>query len=106
MSEIVPVIHWLAAVIVLAEALNKLERAAPLQPSLSPHQRLIDVLKVIAWTMLALGSAGALISPIMGGLGIRTEHSQIVTHHAPSIADAVLMVGVSVLIIRTRIKEG
>ena len=42
------IVHWLAALIVLAEALNKLERTAPCAPGLTPHQRLVDGLKALA----------------------------------------------------------
>ena len=55
----VAVIHWLAGVIVLAEALNKLERTAPFAKGLTPHQRLVAGLKALAWALLALGGAGA-----------------------------------------------
>ncbi len=38
---ILAALHWLACVIVLAEALNKLERTAPARRGLRPMDRLV-----------------------------------------------------------------
>lgn len=89
----VSVIHWLAGVIVLAEALNKLERTAPCARGLTPRQRLMDGLKALAWALLALGGAGAVITPML--------HLE-----APTLQDCCVMLGFATLIIRTRVKEG
>lgn len=86
-------LYWLAGVVTLAEALNKLERTAPLRADLAPRERLVEVLKAIAWSLLALGAGGALVSPF---LGLPT----------PTPADVCIVVGFAVLIVRTRIKEG
>jgi hypothetical protein len=85
--------HWLAGLVVLAEALNKLERTAPLAPGLSARERFVDWLKAIAWALLALGGAGAVITPLM-----RME--------APSFQDMCVLLGFAVLIVRTRFKDG
>ena len=85
--------HWLAGLVVLAEALNKLERTAPLAPGLSARERFVDWLKAIAWALLALGGAGAVIAPLM-----RME--------APTLQDMCVLLGFVVLIVRTRFKEG
>ena len=89
----VHIIHWLSGVVVLAESLNKLERTAPMAPGLSPHERLVDWLKAIAWALLAIGGAGAVITPL-------------IQMDAPSLQDMCILLGFAVLIIRTRIKEG
>lgn len=106
MSTTLQILHWLAGFIVLAEALNKLERTTPFAPGLSWHLRLVDGLKAIAWTLLALGGAGAVASPVLGSLGIHSPTSQEVLHQAPSIAETLVLLGFAVLIIRTRVKEG
>ena len=86
-------IHWLACLIVLAEALNKLERTAPCRPGLAPHTRLVEWLKAVAWALLAIGAAGGLITPF--------------THlEAPTLQDTCIAGGFAVLIVRTRFKEG
>jgi len=99
-------IHWVAGLIVLAEALNKLERTTPCAPGLSPHDRLVQALKALAWALLALGGARALITPFLEELGIRSSTTQLITHYKPSFAEIAVMVGFAVLIIRTRVKEG
>ncbi|MEG0556817.1 MAG: hypothetical protein RR574_10165, partial [Comamonas sp.] len=56
-------LHWLCGLVVVAEALNKLERTAPCRPGLTPRIRLVAWLKAVAWALLALGGAGALVAP-------------------------------------------
>lgn len=88
------VLHWLSGFIALAEALNKLERTAPCRPGvLGWRKRSTEWLKVIAWMLLAMGGAGALITPLLP-----LEH--------PTLQDMCVMAGVAVLIVRTRVKEG
>ena len=48
MSTVFQYIHLVAGLIVLMEALNKLERTAPLALGLTPHERLVEGLKASA----------------------------------------------------------
>lgn len=86
-------LHWLAGALVLAEALNKLQRSAPCASGLSPQARLTVWLKVLAWLLLAVGGAGAMVTPLL--------HLQ-----PPSLQDVCVMLGFAALIVRTRVKEG
>lgn len=95
MTASIEFLHWLAGVIVLAEALNKLFRTAPCAPGLSPHQRLVDWLKAIAWALLAVGGFGAFIGPVFP-----------LTTFVKALLDASVLAGFAVLIVRTRVKEG
>jgi hypothetical protein len=93
-------IHLVCGLIVLAEALNKLERTDPVAPNLSRHDRIVEWLKALAWLCLALGAGGAVITPLMPTVG---------THMPPlliRVADDAVMLGFAILIIRTRVKEG
>lgn len=85
-------VNWLAAVVVLAEALNKLERANPFKANLCPRIRVAVFLKVLGWMCLALGAAGNLVAPLM------------VLERA-NLQSTAVMAGFAFLIIRTRIKE-
>jgi hypothetical protein len=96
----------LAALITMAEALNKLERTAPLAPGKTARLRVVDGLKALAWALLALGAGGALIGPLLEPMGVRSGATQLLTHYQPSLAEVCVMAGFAVLIIRTRIKEG
>lgn len=88
------VLHWLSGFIVLAEALNKLERTAPCRPGvLGWRKRSTEWLKALAWMLLAMGGAGALITPLL-------------PLEPPTLQDMCVMAGVAVLIVRTRVKEG
>jgi hypothetical protein len=106
MSLMLQALHWLAGFVVLAEALNKLERTAPFAPGLLWSERVVDGLKALAWVLLALGAGGAVASPFLAALGVHGVASQRVVHTVPSFAETVVMLGFAVLIVRTRVKEG
>lgn len=87
------VVYWVAGFIVLAEALNKLERTAPCRRGLAWRVRTTEWLKAIAWMLLAVGGAGALASPV-------------IPDSRPDAASVCVILGFAVLIVRTRVKEG
>ncbi len=89
----ITVLHCLAGLIVLAEALNKLERIRLPFRRIALRAMAADWLKAIAWAALAIGAAGALVSPFL-------------LHMQPTLADACVLGGFAVLIVRTRVKEG
>ncbi len=101
------ILHWLAALVVLAEALNKLERTAPCAPGMTPHQRVVNWLKALAWCLLALGASCGLAAPALLHLGVRPDvYGELMRLACPTLAETTIMVGFAVLIIRTRVKEG
>lgn len=100
------VIHWICAFLVMAEALNKLERTSPFAPGMTAHARVVDGLKALAWLLLAMGAGGGLMGPLLQPLGIADPTSQALAHVRPSVAEVCVMLGFAVLIIRTRVKEG
>lgn len=107
MSTALYVLHILAGLVVLAEALNKLERCAPFAPGLTSRQRVVDALKALAWLLLALGSAGALAAPLLLAAGFPPATvGSLVRLEAPTLDQALVLLGFAVLIIRTRVKEG
>lgn len=98
------VLQALAALIVLAEALNKIERsdvfdgrrgvrarlvasAWLLRPWGWRRPRVVTVLKVLGWSLLSVGAAGSLLTP-------------------PTGAHVAVIGGFAVLIVRSRVKEG
>lgn len=93
MTTALAVLHWISGLIVLAEALNKLERTSPCRRGLGLRERVTELLKALAWALLAVGGAGAVITPLLP-----LEH--------PSLQDVCVVLGFAVLIVRTRIKEG
>ena len=106
MNAAMLVIHWVAAFLVMAEALNKLERTSPFAPGMASHARVVDGLKALAWLLLALGAGGGLMGPLLQPLGIADPTSQALAHVSPSFAETAVLMGFAVLIIRTRVKEG
>lgn len=93
MTELLQLVHWVSGVVVLAEALNKLERTQPLRRGLCRRERATEWLKAIAWALLALGGARAFITPFL-------------PLEKPTLQDMCVVLGFAVLIVRTRIKEG
>lgn len=89
------VLHVLAAIVVMSESLNKLERCHPLAPGLSRRERAVDWLKAVAWSLFAFGAGGPLIDIALPMPEKLLDLAQVCT-----------MTGFAVLIIRTRIKEG
>ncbi len=109
MQSTLQFLHVVAGLMVLMEALNKLERVAPFARGLTARQRLVDGLKALAWALLALGAGGALAGPLLQPMGWHTGTAQVftfITQPMPSFADVCVLGGFAVLIVRTRIKEG
>ena len=103
------IIHFTAGLLVLAEALNKLERTAPLRPGLKPRERATEWLKAAAWSLLALGGAGAVIAPALPFLPLQEPSAwlpYLLPAQTPTLPDVCVIVGFAVLIVRTRVKEG
>lgn len=103
----VQIMHFLAGMVVLAEALNKLERCGPLRAGITPHERLVDALKALAWFLLAMGAGGAVASPVLLSMGVTADWMPLITRlERPTLAETLTMLGFAVLIVRTRVKEG
>lgn len=86
-------LHFVSGFIVLAEALNKLERTQPYLPGAPARQRLVVALKLLAWCSLAVGAAGALVTPFL-------------PLEKPSLQDVAVIGGFALLIVRSRLREG
>lgn len=107
MSEILQWAHALASLVVLAEALNKLERTAPFARGLCVHTRLVDGLKALAWALLAMGAGGGVASPLLRAMGLPEGLlNEMLRLERPTLAETAVMFGFAVLIVRTRVKEG
>lgn len=103
-------LHWLCGLIVLAEALNKLERTdifdgkhgtlarlAHLKWLATPWRwkrpRVLMALKLAAWAALSVGGADALVTPLL--------HLD-----PPKLGHMAVIGGFAILIVRSRLKEG
>lgn len=87
----------LSGVVVLAEALNKIERTAPRAPGLPLRLRVAEWLKALAWCLLAVGSALHIGSSLLG---------PAVWEGMAALAGPLVLAGFAVLVVRTRVKEG
>lgn len=101
------VLHALAGLVVLAEALNKLERCNLWCASAGWRERVVEGLKAAAWTLLALGAAGAFAAPILRALGAPAHDLGFLMRlERPTLDQVCVLAGFAVLIVRTRVKEG
>jgi hypothetical protein len=85
-------VHILAGLIVLAEALNKLERSNPFDPGLHGRALVVCWLKMLGWALLAAGSAGAAAAPVLDDC-------------RPSVSAVCVQVGFALLVVRSRLGE-
>lgn len=106
MNSIIQAMHVLAGFIVLAEALNKLERTNPCARGLVARERSTEWLKAIAWLLLALGAGGALAAPVLLLCGVQSADTPLLRLDHPTLAETSVLFGFAVLIVRTRVKEG
>lgn len=106
----ITICHWLASLIVLAEALNKLERIdlfdgqhgvlprlGGLSWTLTPWRwkrvRVLMVLETFAWAGLAIGAGGGVVGPLL-----QLDRA--------SPQDLAVIGGFALFIIRSRLEEG
>lgn len=98
MEALAPVFAWVAygaAFVILAESLNKLERSQFRAIFGRPlRQQVTQLLKIVAWLLLAWGSGGVLADFLN------------FTNNRPDMREACFLLGFAVLIVRTRVKEG
>ena len=84
--------HFFAGLVLFIESLNKLERTSIFVRSCCPRLHATNLLKLLAWLLLAMGAGGALITPFL--------HLD-----PPTFQDVCVIVGFAVLVVRTRVKE-
>lgn len=115
MTTFIGLLHFLAGAIVLAEALNKLERTKPAARGLTPRARLVEALKALAWFLLSLGAGGAVAAPLLIAMGFPTIAMDLpdsigsvvlMRLERPTVDQLAVLLGFAVLIVRTRLKEG
>ena len=106
-SYLLQILHIAAGLVVLAEALNKLERCHPLALGMTAHERVVDALKAAAWFLLALGAGGAVAGPLLLAGGVQAQQAaELLRLERPTLAEVLVLAGFAVLIVRTRVKEG
>jgi len=100
-------VHVLACFVVLAEAMNKLEHTAPCGCGLQLGERVLEWLKAIAWILLAIGAACALVTPLVQYLHVLAPDPENVLtmrmlRQASTLPDVCVELGFAVLIVHTR----
>ena len=86
-------IYWLAALVILIEALNKIERTEV--RGKRGHALTVTLLKAAGWLLLALGSAGVVIHPLL----------DVVPAWMDELQHVCIAAGFAVLVVRSRMQE-
>lgn len=102
MSVALTAVHAAADLVIVTEAVYKLELAYPCARGISARVRLLQVLKSLAWLLLAFGAGASLLLPLLGSAWAASP-SQLLP--LPTLENTAITVGFAVLIIRTRFKE-
>jgi len=107
MISALPIIHALACLVILLEALFKANLANPCKTGLCPHTRALEALKGAAWGLLAFGAGAAVMLPLLANAQA-APHGVLYSalYAPPTLQGTAIVLGFAVLIIRTRIKEG
>lgn len=92
LQVILSVLYYVGSFLVMAEALNKLERIRKYLPTVNAKERSKVALSVVAWFLTAIGSAGA-----MATLVLPIPHSDL--------QDTAMIVGFALLLISKRVRE-
>lgn len=100
----VPMLMFIAAVIVFVEGCNKLERTSPFAAGLTLRARLVVLLKVAAWICLVMGAAGVFVRPF---IVLPAGQYHALGAFLVSDRSSLLLVlsGFALLIVRSRFKE-
>ena len=107
MTAALQVLHWVAGLVVLAEALNKLERSAPFAGWPTRRRLSVELLKALGWTLLALGAGGAVATPVLLAMGFEAgSNIPLLRLERPTLAEVSALAGFALLVVRTRVKEG
>lgn len=106
MDTIIQTAHWFAGFVVLAEALNKLERINLHVSNVRLRDRVTEILKALAWLLLAIGAGGAVATPALLWLGVQSANTPLMHLESATLAETAVLSGFAVLIVRTRVKEG
>jgi hypothetical protein len=100
----IPLLMVLAAVVIYVEGMNKLHRTDPLERGLGLRARVVVLLKVLAWILLVLGSAGVFVRPfIVIPAGLNHGFGAFLASDRSSLL--FVLGGFALLIVRSRFKE-
>lgn len=103
MDSVISMIYFLAGLIVMGEAINKLYVVSPFGPNMKMKDRLMDGIKAVAWILLALAAGGALVGPFLGELTHGGPSASYRT--SPSITEICGLIGFALIIVRLKIME-
>ena len=94
------VLHWLSAVLILLEGLNKMEQCNLLKSDRTLTQKVSFWAKAAAWMAITLACAGVAIAPLLRGIN-SPEFSDVWVVPMPSLSECSLFIGFATLIVRS-----
>lgn len=94
------VIHWVSALVIAFQAIDRVFQCPLRQPGLCFKQRLSMALKGIAWALMAFAATGALVAPLLRGMQPPGLYGLLV-NPLPSLGEICLFAGFAVLVVRS-----
>lgn len=91
------VLHWIAAMVLLIEAINRIESCKFLRSGLCASARVAGFAKGMAYCLVALAAGGALISPVLRALEFPVG---IWVNPVPSVSECMAYIAWSIIIVR------
>lgn len=92
MELVQTIFHIVVGLIVLAEALNKLERTNVRAEGLTPRERFVAWLKALGWACIALGAGGVMVADMMPRGYLELGYT-------------LMVLGFALLVVRSRVRE-
>lgn len=98
--SVLVLLQMASALILILEAINKSHQCALLQSGIPIGKRVALVAKALAWMVIALASAGALIAPVLRSIQTPTFGPMWI-NPVPSVSECGLFVAFATLVVRS-----
>lgn len=91
------VLHWIAALVLLLEVVNRIEGCKAFERDMTPLERFSAAVKGMAYAMLGLASCGALVSPLLRAMGMPVS---VWVDQVPSVSECLLYIAFATIVVR------
>lgn len=98
------VLHWVAALVIALQSIDRIFQCPLMERGVSPSERLYRALKGIAWAFMALASFGVLAAPFLHSAGMHGL-LLVLVNQPPNVSEVGVYLGFALLILRSWICE-
>lgn len=94
------VLQWVAALILIMEAITKSHQCSILCKDITLGARLAMIAKALAWTLVAMAAAGVMIAPVLREIASPSFGPQWINPQ-PSVSECCLFIAFAMLVVRS-----